>query len=231
MNNREIFNAAKNNNIRNLLRAKKEVRQIHNARNITETMYLNDIAMFEKIMNRARQMIDSILDDVRVNMEIRRKAYSLLGKDYIVSSKDLNSVSMFEEESSWRKMLHIVFSKRYFNIESINIEDLYDKAKICRIRTIIFERGMENLFNQMSMEAMKIRLDTANINFFSDMMFEIEGNRDERIESIKKLVAECLRNKLWVNEGAINQCYFQKVEEISNVINQYYGREDCYDRM
>lgn len=90
MNNRELFKAAKKNNIRNLLQAKKEVRQIHNARSIRDTMYFNDAVMIERIINRTSQMIDSMLDDVRDNLKVRRTAYSLLGRDYIVSENDLN---------------------------------------------------------------------------------------------------------------------------------------------
>lgn len=110
-------------------------------------------------------------------------------------------------------------------MESVKIEDLYDRAKMHRIRTIVLESGMENLFSRMSMEAKRIRLDTTNIRFLCDMLLEIECSENERMEAIKKIVAECLRNRLWVDEGAINQRYFERVREINNVIHQYYKKE------
>ena len=222
MNHNEIFNAAKSNNIRKLLRAKKEIRQVHSARNLTETMYLNDVAQAEQIMCRAEQMIESMLEDVRDNTEVRSKACFLLGRDYIFYADALKSSNMSVEKSGWREMLYCALCERYFDMESVEIEELYDRAKMHRIRTIVLERGMENLFSQMSMDAKKIRLDTTNIRFLCDMLLEIERDRNERLETIRKIVAECLRNKLWLNEGIINQCYFEKVGEISNVINKYY---------
>lgn len=66
MDHKEIFDAAKSNNIRKLLQAKKEIHQIHTARNISETMYLNDVSELERIICQARQMIDSLLEEVRI---------------------------------------------------------------------------------------------------------------------------------------------------------------------
>jgi len=225
MNHKEIFDAAKNNNIRNLLRAKKEIRQVHSARNLTETMYLNDFAEIERILYRAAQVIESMLEDIRDNLGARGKAYFLLGRNYISYADDLRNDSLLGEKCGWGEMMCRAFSERYFNMESVTIEGLYDKAKIHRIRTIILEGGMENLFAKMSMEAKKIRLDTANISFLSDMLLGIEDGKDEGLEPIKTIIAECLRNRLWVNEGVINQRYFDRVREINNVINKYYGRE------
>lgn len=105
MNHNEIFNAAKNNNIRKLLQAKKEIRQVHNARNLTETMYLNDIAEVEQVMCQAEQMIESMLEDVSDNTVVRSKAWFLLGRDYIFYADALNSGSMSVEKSGWRKMM------------------------------------------------------------------------------------------------------------------------------
>lgn len=225
MNHNEIFNAAKNNNIRKLLQAKKEIRQVHNARNLTETMYLNDIAEVEQVMCQAEQMIESMLEDVSDNTVVRSKAWFLLGRDYIFYADALNSGSMSVEKSGWRKMMYCALCERYFDMESVKIEDLYDRAKMHRIRTIVLESGMENLFSRMSMEAKRIRLDTTNIRFLCDMLLEIECSENERMEAIKKIVAECLRNRLWVDEGAINQRYFERVREINNVIHQYYKKE------
>lgn len=39
------------------------------------------------------------------------------------------------------------------------------------------------------------------------------------------MMTECLRNRLWVNEGVINQRYFEKIGEMNYVINQYFERE------
>ncbi len=225
MNFREIFDAARNNNISSLLRAKKEVYQIHNARNISRMMHFNDTVKIGKLMNLSREKIDSMLEDVRDNMEARKKAYALLRSDYIILADDLKSGSMLEEETDWRQMLYCAFCERYFDVESMEIEELYDRARIHRIRTIILEKGMENLFDQMSMEAKKIRLDTANINFLFNMLLEIDHDWNERFESTKKVAEECLKNRLWVNEGYINYHYFEKVEELCDVINHYYGRE------
>lgn len=121
--------------------------------------------------------------------------------------------------------MYCALCERYFDMESVKIEDLYDRAKMHRIRTIVLESGMENLFSRMSMEAKRIRLDTTNIRFLCDMLLEIECSENERMEAIKKIVAECLRNRLWVDEGAINQRYFERVREINNVIHQYYKKE------
>lgn len=225
MNHNEIFNAAKSNNIRKLLRAKKEIRQVHSARNLTETMYLNDIAEAEQIMCQAEQVIESMLEDVRDNTEVRRKACFLLGRDYIFYEDALNTGNMSEGKSEWWEMMYCALCKRYFDMENVKIEELYDRAKMHRIRTIVLESGMENLFSQMSMEAKRIRLDTTNIRFLCDMLLEIERDRNERLGAIRKIVAECLRNKLWVDEGGINQRYFERVGEISNVIHKYYERK------
>lgn len=61
MDDREIYDAAKSNSIRKLLRAKKEIHEIYSAKSIMETMYLNDIVEFEKIMYRAEQIMGSML--------------------------------------------------------------------------------------------------------------------------------------------------------------------------
>lgn len=95
-----------------------------------------------------------------------------------------------------------------------------------RIRTVILENGMESLFGQMCLEAKKIRLDTANIKFLSEMLFGLEEGKSEILEPVRKMMTECLKNRLWVNEGAINQCYFEKVWQINIVINKYFeGRK------
>lgn len=233
MNHKEIFDAAKSNNIRKLLRAKKEISQVHSARNITETMYLNDMAEMKRIIYQAGQMIDRMLEEVRNNMNARRKAYLLFGRDDICCVDDWRSSSVLSDESGWREILYHAFNQRYFNVASMEIEELYDEAKIHRIRTIILENGMGNIFHHMSMEEKKIRLDTNNIVFLSDMFFGIEGKNNEKMEPVKRMMEECLRNRLWINEGVINQRYFERIGEISHIINQYFKREetDYYDRI
>lgn len=68
------FIKGQNNNIGGLFRVKKEVRQLHSARRVTETLYLNDMTKMEIVISQVEQKIDGMLEDVKENMCARRKA-------------------------------------------------------------------------------------------------------------------------------------------------------------
>lgn len=226
MDHEEIYKMARTNNIGGLLRAKKEVRQLYSARSVTETLCLNDMTEIEIVISQAEQKIDGMLEDVKENMRARRKALFLLGRDYAHYEDNLKNNSMVWNGPGWEEMMRYAFNERYYQVKTMEIGELYDRARMHRIRTIILENGMESLFGQMGLEAKKIRLDTANIKFLSEMLFGLEEGKSEMLEPVRKMMTECLKNRLWVNEGAINQCYFEKVWQINIVINKYFeGRK------
>lgn len=55
-------------------------------------------------------------------------------------SSDWGNSTVLGDESGWRQMMYYAFNRRYFNVESMEIEELYDEAKMHRIRTIILKK-------------------------------------------------------------------------------------------
>lgn len=221
MNARDIFNAAKDNNIKELFRAVKEPHQTYSARYVSDMMYINDMKTIEDILSKANEIFENAIERAEYNINVRRMAYSLLK----ITSISVPDNYVYWDTEYWKSVLYEGLCKRYFTVKSIRSEDIqeiYEEAKGRRIRAIVSQTGAKSILNEMYMETEKIELDTDNMSCLIRAHREIQRSGKEGLGTIKELIEEHLENKLLIS-GEINREYFVRVYEMNRVLENYFG--------
>lgn len=222
MTSRDVFKAAKENNIKELFRAIKEPHQTYSAEYASGMMYINDIKIIDDILNEANKILENALKMSECNVNVRRMAYSLLKK----TSISVPDNYVYWDMEYWKGVLYQELCKRYFTVRSIrdvDIHGIYEEAKLQRIRTIISQAGAKNILNKIYMETERIELDTDNIACLMNAHREIQRSGEEGLGTIKDLIEEHLENKLLISDE-INRNYFVRVYEMNRVLENYFRK-------
>lgn len=222
MNSRDIFKAAKENNIKELFRAIKEPHQTYNAEYVSGMMYINDMKIIGDVLNEANKIFKNAIEIAEYNANVRQMSYSLLKKTSISVSDNY----IYWDTEYWKSVLYQGLCKRYFmvkNIRDVNVHEIYEEAKIQRIRTIVSQTGAKNLLNKMNMETERIKLDTDNMACLINAHREIQRSGKEGLGTIKDLIEEHLENKLLISDE-INRDYFVRVYEMNRILKNYFRK-------
>ncbi len=218
----EVFNNARNNDIKAINKSIENVGRKHHAVYMTNMMFANDIDINNRLLMEIQNVLGSFYKSVSENYLIKKNARDMLG---VQCRNEVIFIQDFKILTS-EQLSEIVYQQAmtyYFRIDVKNESDFssyFDEVIQYRIMSNFLQSDVERILIKMYEDIEIIIEDTKNVEFLMRNYIKLDRVNDKYYLILEQL-AKSIRNVV-LRDNKFGDEYFSIVRKISLVLHQNF---------
>ena len=218
----EIFNNARNNDIRAINKSIENVGRRHHAAYMTNMMFVDDIVINHQLLMEIQDTVSSFYRSVNENYLIKKNAQDMLEiqcRNELIFRQDFKLLT-------GEQLSEIVYQQAmayYFKIDVKNESDFssyFDEAIQYRIKSNFMHGDIECILIKMYEDVEIVNEDTRNVEFLMRNYEKLDRFND-KYQLIIEQLAKSIRNVI-LRDSRFEDEYFNTVRKISFLLSQNF---------
>lgn len=215
---KEVFNYARNNDVKALNKAIENEGHRHHAIYITNMMFVDDINKNYQLLFEIRNTINTLYYIISENYLLKRKIGDILESQCRNRLLIQNELGVLTE----KQLFELVYRQAlefYFKIDAANISDFnsyFDEAIQYRIVSGFLQNDIERILLKLNEDIEIVIEDTKNLKFLVQSLKKFDKTNDTYRFVLEQLT-ESIQNVI-LRDNKFDEDYFVTVKEVSAMI-------------